>query len=95
MNTSRLFSSSADRTLAIWSPIKLLHVLRVHIPIDRIDLFSNSHILLALGKFWGFDRLMMFYIGNHLQQSTLKKNSSNDFESVSSTQAFDVASWAL
>ncbi|CAF0728007.1 unnamed protein product [Rotaria sordida] len=96
-NTNRLFSSSYDRTLAIWSPIKLLHVLRAHIPIDSINLFSISNILLARAKFWGFDRLMMFYIGNYLQQSTsIKQNNINkELKNMTDIQACDVASWAL
>ncbi|CAF0739662.1 unnamed protein product [Rotaria sp. Silwood1] len=97
MNTTRLFSSSYDRTLAIWSPIKLLHVLRVHIPIDRINLLSVSNTLLARAKFWGFDRLMMFYIGNYLQQSTsIKQNTiMKELQNMTDIQACDVASWAL
>ncbi|CAM4909126.1 unnamed protein product [Rotaria socialis] len=97
INTSRLFSSSLDRTIAIWSPITLLHVLQVHIPIQRIDLFSISNILLAGGKFWGFGRLMMFYVGNYLQQSpSIQQNSTKKhYQSVPSVQASELASWAF
>ncbi|CAF3973360.1 unnamed protein product [Rotaria sp. Silwood2] len=97
INTNRLFSSSYDRTLAIWSPTKLLHILRVHIPIDSINLFSISNILLARAKFWGFDRLIMFYIGNYLQQSTsiIKNNLNKELQNMTNIQACDVASWAL
>ncbi|CAF3555173.1 unnamed protein product [Adineta steineri] len=96
-NTNRLFSASLDRSLAIWSGEELLRVLQVHIPIDRIDLFASSNILLAQGKFWGFDRLMMFYIGNDLQQLTAIQNNNIDTELKNTTNvdASEIASWGL
>ncbi len=95
--TKRLFSSSLDRTLTIWSDTKLLHILEIHIPIDRIHLFSSSNILLAHSQFWGFDRLMMFYIGKNLQQLTSiqKDNINKELKNTNSIQASEVASWAL
>ncbi|UJR33443.1 hypothetical protein I4U23_020888 [Adineta vaga] len=96
-NTKRLFSSSLDRTLAIWSPTTLLHVLHTHVPINRIHLFVSSNVLLAQGRFWGFDRLMMFYIDNNIRPTqTISKTTLNK-ESKSTTimEASEVASWAL
>jgi hypothetical protein len=76
---------------------KLLHILRVHIPIDKIHLFCSSNILLARGKFWGFDRLMMFYIGKNLQQLTSLHNDNvnKELQNTTGIQASEIASWAL
>ncbi|CAF1017635.1 unnamed protein product [Adineta ricciae] len=96
-NSKRLFSSSRDRTLAIWSPTTLLHVLHAHVPIDKINLFPSSNILLAQGRFWGFDRLLMFYIDNYFPSSTtIPKDSINkESTNTSNVAPSEVASWAL
>ncbi len=75
----------------------MLHVLRVHIPIDKIHPFPLSNILLVHGQFWGFDRLMMFSIGTDLQQirSIQKNNIKKELKNIPSTEACEVASWAL
>lgn len=95
--TERLFSSSSDRTLAIWSKTQLLHILRIHLPPTNIELFSAYNILLVQGQFWGFERLLMFYIGKNLRllSSIRKIDMNNELKNITSIQASDVASWAL
>lgn len=96
-NTERLFSSSSDRTLAIWMKTQLLHILRIHLPAKNIELFSSYNILLVQGEFWGFERLLMFYIGkkSRLLSSIRKNEITDELKNTTSIQASDVASWAL
>lgn len=95
--SDRLFSASLDRTLAIWLGTQLHHVVRVHTPIDRMNLFCSSNILLARGQFWGFDRLMMFQIGKHIHElKSQQKNTLNqEPKKTNQIQASEVASWSL
>jgi len=95
--TQRLFSSSSDRTLAVWSQTQLLHILRIHLPPSNIDLFSSNNILLVQGQFWGYERLLMFFVGKNsrLLSSVRKNELSNELKTTTSIQASDIASWAL
>lgn len=98
IHTDRLFSSSLDRTIAVWSPMFLLHVLRVHMPIERIHLFTVSNILLARGKFWGFDRLLMFHIGSNATPSTAalpQLVTSKQPKQSANIEPAEIASWGL
>lgn len=62
-----------------------------------MHLFSSLNILLARSQFWGFDRLMIFYIGKNLQQLTSiqTENINKEPKNTTDIQVFDVASWAL
>lgn len=92
-----MYSSSLDRTISIWLGKQLHHIVRVHIPIDRMNLLCSSNILLARGQFWGFDRLMLFQIQKNPQElkSQEKNNSDKDVPKPTNIQASEVASWAL
>jgi len=60
-----------------------------------MHLFSSSNILLARGQFWGFDRLMMFYIGKNSQELKSIPKNNKTLKPTASMEAFDVASLAL
>lgn len=92
-----MYSSSLDRIIAIWLGKQLHHIVRVHIPIDRMNLLCSSNILLARGQFWGFDRLMLFHIQKNPQElkSQEKNNSNKDTQKTTNIQASEMASWAL
>ena len=62
-----------------------------------MELFSSANILLAHGKFWGFQRLMMFHIGTYSQRlaASKRKHFLRDMKTISNVDASDMTSWAL
>ena len=83
--------------MAIWASNQLIRVLRVHIPLDRLHLLSSAKILIGCGKYWAFDRLMMFFIGTSSEQlAQIQKNNLNrELRKTMSIDANEVVSWAL
>jgi hypothetical protein len=67
------------------------------VPIDRLDRLSSSNTLVAKGKFWEFNRLMIFDIGMKSQQTILMEAKAIDqnLTKTRNIQVDELASWAM
>ncbi|CAF1437547.1 unnamed protein product, partial [Didymodactylos carnosus] len=99
----KLYSSSINRTFTVWcynnSQWNVLHELYMHIPIEKFYIVSNNNssqqVLIALGRFWGYDRLLMFEILSPDKLCINETNSNTNDEIKYNFQASDMTSFAL